>query len=109
MPQVTLRTHAGQSSPTDIEVSVQDATFEYLLNSPAPTVRVSAYLEKDLDLVEALYAELFVSEDCAYLARIKRITPGSRIRKELKLPCDMKTGEQLIVEVTRTSRTSGTL
>jgi hypothetical protein len=101
MPQVTLRTQAGQSSPTDIQVSVQDATFEYLMSSPAPTVRVSAYLEKDFERIEAAYAELFVGADCAYSAQVKRITPGSRTRQGLKLPCEMKIGEQLVIEVLR--------
>ena len=60
MPQITLRSLAGAPSPTDIVVTVKDNTFEYLMTSIAPTIRVSAYLDRDFEQIEARYAERFL-------------------------------------------------
>lgn len=104
MPMITLRTHAGTSSPTDLPVEIRDNTYEYLQTSDARAVRVSAYLDRDWPLVADRYAELFVTEDCPWVATVVRILPGSRERKGIVLPGPMKKGEQLTVEVSRAAR-----
>ena len=101
MQNIELRLHSGVRSPEDLIVTVQDATFEYLLSSPSPQIRVSAYLDRDYPQVEANYAELFVQEGCQFESKIIKIIPGSKTRKDIKLPCLMQTGEQLIVLVDR--------
>ena len=108
MPLITLRTKAGVPSPTDLTVEIRDNTYEYLTTSDASAVRVSAYLDRDWPLVADRYAELFVSEDCRWIATVNRILPGSRERKGITLPGAMKKGEQLTVEVTRKPRTTAT-
>src|SRR5688572_16091165 len=104
MPLVTLRFNAGASSESDLTVEVKDNTFEYLMTSDAPTIRVSTYLDRDWPNVKAKYAELVVSEDCPFVSTITRVKPGSRARKEVPLPGPMQTGEQITVEVSRTPR-----
>jgi len=104
MPHIELRLQNGISSPEDLVVTVQDATFEYLMSSPALEIRVSAYLDRDWPKVEANYAEIFVAENCEFESKITRIIPGSRTRKNITLPGPMKEGEQLVVVVTRTPK-----
>ena len=103
MPNITLRKTAGIAGSDDIQVSVQDRTFDYLMSSDAVEIRVSAYLEKDLPLVDSTYAELFVANDSPFISSVKQITPGSRTRK-VQLPGEMKAGEQLVILVGRRSR-----
>lgn len=102
MPNIELRVQQGTRSPDDVIVTVRDATFEYLMSSPAPEIRVSAYFDRDWPKVEANYAEIFVHEDCKFESKITKIIPGSRIRKNITLPDSMKEGEQLVVVVKRT-------
>lgn len=102
MPHITLRKTAGTASAEDIQVSVQDRTYDYLMSSDAPEIRVSAYLEKDLPQVDSKYAELFVTQGCPFTSSISQITPGSRTRK-VQLPGEMKAGEQLVIVVKRSS------
>lgn len=102
MPHVVLRVNPQTPSENDLTVTVQDNTYEYLMTSDAPKIRVSAYLDRDWDQVESSYAVLFVSEDCPYESTIVRMTPGSRTRNKPTLPGAMKEGEQLVLEVTRT-------
>ncbi len=104
MPQIELRTVAGTRGPDDIVVTVQDKTFDYLMSSNAPTIRVSSYLDQDYPLLGAKYAELFVHENCAFESLITDVIPGSRERKGLVLPCEMLTGEQLTILVARTEK-----
>lgn len=99
MPHVTLRTQEGTSSQNDIVVSVQDKTFEYLRVTVAPAIRVSAYLEEDLENVDDTYAELHVEGDLVYT--VLTVVPGSRTRKGIELPGAMFKGEQLTIEVKR--------
>ena len=98
---ITLRKKSGCESSEDIQVGVQERTFDYLMNSQAPEIRVSAYLEKDLPLVDEEYAELFVASDCPFRSSILQVIPGSRTRK-VSLPGEMKAGEQLVIIVERT-------
>ncbi len=104
MPQITLRTEAGKSSPNDLQVSVQDKTFEYLKITVTPEARVSAFLEKDELQVEAEYAEIFMGDDCPFISRITKVIPGSRSRKGIELPGPMSEGEQLTLLVERSRR-----
>jgi hypothetical protein len=101
MPHVTLRTHEGVSSETDLVVSVQEKTFEYLRTTVSPQVRVSAYLDRDCENVEDEYAELFIEGADAYRSVITRVIPGSRTRTNIELPGPMFSGEQLTLEVER--------
>src|SRR4051794_34417218 len=84
---IELRLHAGTRSPGDVVVTVQDKTFDYLLSSVSPEIRVSAYLDRDWPLIEAKYAEIFVADSCPYQSQITQIIAGSRTRKGLSLPC----------------------
>jgi hypothetical protein len=86
-------------------VNVQDRTYDYLIQSGAAEVRVSAYIEVDLPHVHANYAELFVSESCSFRYNIRQVIPGSRTRT-VELPGEMKAGEQLVVLVERSSSDS---
>ena len=104
MPQITLRTEAGKSSPNDLQVMVQDKTYEYLMVTVTPEARVSAFLEKDEARVEAEYVEIFMGEDCPFISRITRVIPGSRTRKGIVLPAEMSEGEQLTLIVERSPR-----
>jgi len=99
---IEIRAKAGARSESDLTAQVQDATFEYLLTSPAAEIRVSAYLDRDWERVDAKYAELFVQEGCQYLSLITQVTPGSKTRKGISLPGPMKSGEQLTLQVART-------
>jgi hypothetical protein len=101
MPIITLRTQAGTSSAQDLDVEVQDNTLEYLRITSSPTVRVSAYLDRDWPEVLASYAEIDIGEPCRFESRIAGITPGSKTRKGIRLPGPMKKGEQLVIEVKR--------
>ena len=103
MPHVELRLKAGQKSPQDIRVTVQDKTFDYLMSSDAPEIRVSTYIDQDILNVEAEYAELFVHENCKFLSQVTKLIPGSRVRSGITLPGPMKEGEQLVVLVSRTA------
>lgn len=104
MPQIALRLKAGNPSPDDLLVTVQDKTFDYLMSSNAPTIRVSSYLDRDHALIGAKYAELFVHENCAFETLITNVLPGSRTRKDLVLPCEMLEGEQLTILVSRSEK-----
>jgi hypothetical protein len=104
MPLITLRTKLGVASETDLTVQVKDNTYEYLLTSDAPSIRVSCYLDRDCPNVVASYEELYVSADCAFESKVTRVTPGSRTRKDIRLPTAMYKDEQLTVEVKRTPR-----
>ncbi len=84
-------------------VTVQDATFDYLLSSPAPKIRISAYLDRDWESVLSTYAEVFVRDDCQFATRIEAVLPGSKTRKDIELPGPMYQGEQLTVIVSRIS------
>lgn len=101
MPLITLRVQPGAQSENDLIVEVKDNTYQYLLSSDSPKIRVSAYLDRDWPRVEAQYAELFVSQDCPFVSKITRVTPGSRTRTGIKLPGPMSQGEQLTLEVSR--------
>ncbi len=102
MPLVNLRIQPGTSTEGDLIVEVKDNTFEYLLTSPAPTIRLSTYLDRDWPLVKAYYAELDLGETCPFHSKIVRVTPGSRVRTGIQLPGPMQQGEQLVIEVSRT-------
>lgn len=102
MPHIQLRTKSGSQSENDVVVNVQDATFDYLMTSPSPEIRVSAYLDRDWPRIESNYAEIFVGDTCAFHTKITKIIPGSRVRKDIELPGPMNEGEQLIVIVSRT-------
>lgn len=101
MPIVTLRKTADSDSASDIQVTIQDRTFDYLMTSEAAEIRVSAYLDQDIPQVEKTYEELFVQENCPFHSSISQIIPGSRTR-EVALPGEMKSGEQLVILVKRT-------
>ncbi len=101
MPLLTLRTQVGQSSPNDLLVDVQEKSVDYLLKLTLTTsARVSTYLDRDWELVEAKYGELVI-DGCKYDNLVTRVTPGSRTRKDIKLPGPMKKGEQLTLDIER--------
>lgn len=100
MAQVTLRSKIGESSPDDLALSVQDRTFDHLMATISPEIRVSAFLEEDAR-VAAEYAELFVADGCPFESRVTKMIPGSRTRKGIALPGEMKRGEQLTILVAR--------
>ena len=102
MPHIELRTQLGARAADDLRVTVQDATFEYLMTSSAPEIRVSAYLDEDCPQVEAHYAEIFVHAECKFESKVTKVIPGSRTRKNITLPGPLNQGEQLVVLVTRT-------
>ena len=106
MPHIDLRTQSGTRSPDDIILNVQDKTFDYLMSSPATEIRVSAYLDRDWPKVEAMYAEIFVAENCMYDSKVTKLIPGSRVRSTVSLPGPMEEGEQLVILVTRTQRSA---
>lgn len=103
MAQIILRSVKGESSADDLTVSVQDRTFEYLMSTISPEVRISAYLEADAEVAEE-YAEVFVGEDCPFETIVMKVIPGSRTRKDIALPGEMKQGEQLTILVERKPR-----
>lgn len=102
MPMVTLRANFGVPSETDLSVEVRDVTLEYLRTSNEPSIRVSSYLDRDWPEVAATYAELHFAEDSQFESKISRVTPGSRTRKNIRLPGAMHKGEQLTLELKRT-------
>ncbi len=104
MRQIVLRMKAGTQSPEDLTVNVQDKTFDYLMTTHSPSIRVSSYFERDCPQVEEEYAEIFVDENCPFVTQVIELIPGSRIRTGLSLPCAMKEGEQLTIMVTRTPK-----
>ncbi|MGZ3686791.1 MAG: hypothetical protein ACXVBW_00735 [Bdellovibrionota bacterium] len=101
MPQIELRLFSGTRDPKDILLVVQDRTYDFLMSSTAPEIRISAYLDRDWPEVERQYAEVFVHESCRFESKVQRIIPGSKERKEVPLPGPMEEGEQLTVIVTR--------
>jgi hypothetical protein len=103
MPHIELRLKAGERSPGDLKVSVQDRTFEYLRDTVTPEIRISAFLDEDAAHVEKSYVEVFVTDECAYHTLIEQIIPGSRERRgsEITLPAPMHKGEQLTIIVKR--------
>ncbi len=103
MPHIELRKKSGVKSPADIQVSVQDRTFEYLQNTITPEIRVSAYLDRDYANVDQDYEEIFVSDNCRFKSEITSMTAGSTTRKGVVLPGPMHNGEQLIIIVKRSS------
>lgn len=104
MAHITLRAQTGASSEKDLVVTVQDRTYEYLMNAISPEIRVSAYFEQDVSRVEADYSEIFVAEDCPYRSIITKIIPGSKTRTGIELPGEMLAGEQLTVIVERSRK-----
>ena len=105
MKTIEIRTCFGVFSPDDLVANIQDATYEYLMTSDAPKIRVSAYLERDWPLVKKTYAEIFIHADCAFESRIEEVIPGSKRRENIALPGPMKEGEQLTILVKRSSTT----
>lgn len=103
MPVIELRKKSGIRSPSDVVLTVQDKTFEYLQTTITPEIRLSAYFDRDYPMVDAMYEEVFVSEDCAFESKIVSMAPGSRTRKGIVLPGPMATGEQLVIVVARRS------
>jgi len=101
MKPIELRVQKGVRSPGDVVVTVQDATFDYLISSPSPEIRVSTYFDRDWPQVSAKFEEIFVQEGCAFESKVVRVIPGSKTRKNLSLPGPMFQGEQLVVIVTR--------
>lgn len=101
MAKIILRTKRGENSPSDLSLSVQDRTFEYLQTTITPEIRVSAFFEEDCPRVEAEYAEIFVEGAGPYVSIVTKVIPGSRTRKGITLPGAMQTGEQLTLLVTR--------
>jgi len=95
-PHIRLRLESGIDSDGDLTLSVQSKTFDFLKNSGADEIRVSAYLDQDWPSVAARYSEIFVEKGLVY--QVKEIIPGSRTRK-VTLPGPMKNGEQLIIKV----------
>ena len=100
MAQITLRLTANKTGPQDLTLRVSDQTHEYLLSTTTPTIRVSAYLEADVERVEKKYEEIYVNEDCQSKFYVTQVMPGSKTRK-VSLPDQMKTGEQLTILVNR--------
>ena len=98
MHALELRLNPDQSSPQDLQVNVQEKTYEYLMTTLAHEIRVSAYLDRAWPQVEARYAELVVSENLKF--KVASIGAGSKTRKII-LPDEMHEGEQLILVVTR--------
>ena len=96
--EIQLRTHAGAVSDEDITLTAQTKTFEYLKTSNVEQINVSAYLDRDWPHVAATFAEVYLEQGCVF--RVTQITPGSRTRK-VSLPGAMKSGEQLVIRVTR--------
>ena len=103
MAHIILRSVMGESSPDDLKLSVQDRTFDHLMSTISPEVRISAFLEADADVAEE-YAEVFVADDCRFLTIVTKVIPGSRTRKDIELPGAMTTGEQLTILVDRKPR-----
>lgn len=101
MPHIQIRLKAGVDSPGDLRAMIQDNTFEYLMNSPAPEIRVSAYLDQEWPMVEPKYAEIVVDPACTYQSRITKVIPGSKTRKAPTLPGPMHEGEQLVLMIAR--------
>lgn len=101
MKKIEIRVLAGVSSEGDLSATVQDATYDYLLSSDAPKMRVSAYLDRDWPVVDKIYAEVFVQEDCDFESRIEQVIPGSKRRENIALPGPMKNGEQLTLLIAR--------
>ncbi len=107
MPYIELRKNFGVPSPSDILLTVQDRTFEYLLNTEAPEIRISAYFDRDYEHVDAMYEEVFVRTDCPFRSKIMSLTPGSKARRGIVLPGRMASGEQLVITVKRSSHDAG--
>ena len=104
MPNIELRTKVGISSDGDLTLNVSDQTFDYLLTSTTEKIRVSAYLDRDWPRVEAKYAEVFVNPECKDIFRVTSISPGSKTRREIRLPDGMFNGEQITLQVVRVSK-----
>ena len=104
MAQITLRSKLGETSSTDLKLSVQDRTFDYLMTTITPEVRVSAFFDEDAPHVAAEYAEIFVAEDCPFESIVTKVIPGSRTRKDIVLPGPMSQGEQLTILVERSRK-----
>lgn len=103
MPHIELRKSAGLQSEGDLLLAVSEETFHYLRSSPSEEIRVSAYLDKDWPLVEAMYAEIYINEQCPFDSKVMTVSPGSRTRK-VKLPGPMNEGEQLTIVVSRSRK-----
>lgn len=102
MPHIEVRLKAGVRDPGDLLLSVQERTFNYLIDAPAKEIRISAYLDRDWPVVLPMYAEVFVCDESRYHSRVVRVLAGSRTRPELTLPGPMMAGEQLTIVVART-------
>ncbi len=101
MAHITLRSKRGESTSSDLKLSVQDRTFDHLMATISPEIRVSAFFEADVPEVAAQYAEIFVADDCPFETLVMKVIPGSRTRKDIALPGAMKQGEQLTLLVER--------
>ena len=107
MPIVELRQKFGEKTEGDMQVTVTEKTFDYLMTLPVPQARVSTYLDRDWMKVEKEYAELFLSDDCAFRFKITQVIPGSKTRWSVTLPDEMKEGEQLTLLVDRKPNSLG--
>jgi hypothetical protein len=108
MAKIILRSKSGEASPSDLTLSVQDRTYDHLMATISPEVRISAFFDADEPLVEAEYAEVFLAEDCPFRSVVTKVIPGSRTRKGITLPGPMAEGEQLTILVERKPVTPGT-
>lgn len=97
MPTLILRLKAGTSSAGDIEVNVQDQTYDFLLSTSAPEVNVSGYLDRDWESVASEFEELASPGEPKIQYAVKAVIPGSRTRKGIVLPGAMMKGEQLVI------------
>jgi hypothetical protein len=97
---VSLRVKFSEPSADDIQVTISEKSFDYLMSLTLPTARVSTYLDRDFSQVAAKYAELFINTDCPYRYRITQMMPGSKTRS-VRLPDEMKSGEQITLNVDR--------
>lgn len=101
MPTIELRTIAKTKSPTDLILNISDKTYDYMMNSDAPNVRVSSYLDRDWPRVEPMYEEVYLNEECTSEFKVKGLSPGSKTRWTITLPDAMKEGEQITIQVSR--------
>jgi len=106
MAKIILRSVLGEFSSGDLPLSVQDRTFDHLMSTISPEIRISAFLEADAEVAEE-YAEVFVANDCLFDSIVTKIIPGSRTRKGIELPGEMKVGEQLTILVQRRPKSPG--
>ena len=97
MLTLILRLKAGISSAGDIEVKVQEATYDFLLTPSDREVRVSGYLDRDWETVASRFEELASLDEPRIRYQVIAVNPGSRTRKGIQLPGAMMNGEQLVI------------